>query len=169
MISQGGVLTTLDDRFIKGFTGAGEMTADNAFMQAFHGSFAGILRWEQLNRLWESVRTRGQAGWYIYVVGDHPPASAVSAEALAQFIFELDARLRHEHDEDYCGIVYVDDLLMPSFVKIYDPHHLGAVCGSSAHPPLPGWVLSLIPPADLQAAQAASRAGLHWWKRLLRA
>ena len=40
------------------------------------------------------------------------------------------------------------------------------VVGRSLPPPLPGWVLSRLPPVDLQAAQpTASRR--RWWHKLL--
>ncbi len=32
------------------------------------------------------------------------------------------------------GIVYVDDPVAPSLIKIYDPNNLGSTCGSSADP-----------------------------------
>jgi hypothetical protein len=79
---------------------------------------------------------------------------------------QLDALLRAEHQEDYCGIVYADDPQTPTLVKIYDPHHLGVSCGSSANPPLPGWVMSLLPPVDLPAARAPANNRRRWWRRL---
>ncbi len=82
------------------------------------------------------------------------------------FITELDALLRAEHQEDYCGIVYADDPQAPRLVKIYDPHHLGVSCGSSADPPLPGWVMSLLPPVDLPASRAPTRSRRRWWQRV---
>ena len=85
---------------------------------------------------------------------------------LQRFITEIDALLRREHDEDYCGIVYADDPSAPGMIKIYDPNNLGKVCGYSANPPLPGWVLSRLPPADLQAAQVQPAGRRRWWQRL---
>ena len=71
-----------------------------------------------------------------------------------------------EHEEDYCGIVYADDLQQPSFIKIYDPHNLGVSCGYSENPPLPGWIMSQIAPCDLPAAQALTGTRRRWWQRL---
>ena len=79
---------------------------------------------------------------------------------------ELDKLLRDEHREDYCGIVYADDLKAPSFIKIYDPHNLGVSCGYSDNPPLPGWVMSRIAPLDLAAARVNPKKRQRWWKRL---
>jgi hypothetical protein len=71
-----------------------------------------------------------------------------------------------EHREDYCGIVYADDLRTPTFVKIYDPNNLGVVCGFSDAPPLPGWVMSLIPPVDLPSTRPLPKNRRRWWSRL---
>ena len=75
---------------------------------------------------------------------------------------------RHEeHAEEYCGIVYADSFETPSFVKIYDPGNLGVSCGYSDHPPLPGWILSRLPPSDLNAAAMLPANRKRWWRRLL--
>jgi hypothetical protein len=38
-------------------------------------------------------------------------------------------------------------------------------CGYSDNPPLPGWILSRIAPADLQAAALPGNRR-RWWQRL---
>lgn len=139
---------------------------EQAFLFAFRGSFTSALRWHHLDALWGKVRSRPE-GWYLYAVGETPPAVCASAEDCAKFVAELDALLRSEHQEDYCGIVYADDLAEPSLIKVYDPNNLGVVCGFSANPPLPGWVLSRLPPADLPTAQAPPAGRRRWWRRLL--
>jgi len=63
----------------------------------------------------------------------------------------MDKLLRREHQEDYCGIVYANDLQTPGSIKIYDPNNLGVSCGYNDNPPLPGWIMSRIPPVDLPA------------------
>lgn len=139
---------------------------EEPFLQAFRGSFTSALRWHQLDALWERLRRRADAGWYIYAVGETPPDEASSAERVLSFIEEIDRLLRAEHDEDYCGIVYADDLQDPGFIKIYDPHNLGVSCGYSDNPPLPGWIMSRIPPVDLPAARATPKNRQRWWQRL---
>ncbi|MGD8575764.1 MAG: hypothetical protein PVG13_01630, partial [Thiohalophilus sp.] len=121
--------------------------------------------WPQLDTLWETLREQPKA-WYIYAVGEMPPEKPVDAQQLNTFINEIDALLRQEHDEDYCGIVYVDKPSDPGFIKIYDPNNLGVSCGYSDNPPLPGWVLSLIPPVDLPAALPPPGNRRRWWQRL---
>lgn len=138
--------------------------ATSAYLAAFRGSFTSALRWPQLDDLWQQVRAQPQ-GWFLYAVGEQPPAAPAAPEHLLRFIDEIDQLLRREHDEDYCGIVYADDLVSPTMVKIYDPHNLGVTCGYSDNPPLPGWVLSRLAPVDLEAArQPAGRR--RWWQRL---
>ncbi len=136
------------------------------YRKAFLGSFTSALRWHQLDALWHQLRLQADAGWYIYMPGEPPPQEPVDAPALLGFIDEIDALLRREHDEDYCGIVYSDNPQQPAFIKIYDPNNLGVSCGCSDNPPLPGWVLSRIPPCDLQEAQPVPGNRRRWWRRL---
>lgn len=138
--------------------------SDSDFMSAFRGGFTSALRWPQLDELWQRVRSEPH-GWFVYATGEAPPELPAGVETLLRFIDEIDLLLREEHDEDYCGIVYADDLSTPRMIKIYDPNNLGVTCGYSDNPPLPGWVLSRSRPVDLAAArQPAGRR--RWWQRL---
>ena len=140
--------------------------SEQTYLRAFKGSFTSTLRWHQLDALWSRVRARAGDEWYIYAVGEEPPCEPADASRVQTFLTEIDKLLRSEHKEDYCGIVYADDLEAPSFIKIYDPNNLGVSCGFSENPPLPGWVMSQIPPIDLRATQAAPRNRLRWWQQL---
>ena len=142
------------------------MTEQDPYLQAFRGSFTSALRWHHLDSLWERLRGDADGGWYIYAVGEAPPAEPVTAAEFNHFITEIDNLLRKEHDENYCGIVYADDLQAPSFVKIYDPYNLGVSCGFSDNPPLPGWVLSKLPPVDLPASRHIPKNRKRWWQAL---
>ncbi len=139
---------------------------NDAFLNAFNGGLSNLLRWPQLDALWARLRQQQEGSWYAYAVGETPPSAPLSADELDTFIQEIDILLRREHQEDYCGIVYVDKPESPRLIKIYDPNNLGVVCGFSAAPPLPGWVLSLDPPCDLQKALPPSANRRHWWQRL---
>lgn len=142
------------------------LPATDPFLATYDGPLSGVLRWEQLDRLWERLRADAAGGWYVYAVGEVPPTAPVSADQLLHFVEELDRLLRADHHEDYCGIVYADDREHPGFIKVFDPHNLGAVCGSSAVPPLPGWILSKLPPVDLQVAFPPPGNRRRWWQRL---
>lgn len=135
------------------------------YMTAFRGSFTSALRWHHLDALWAVLRGRLD-GWYVYHVGDTVPDSPLTAEEMGRFIDEIDRLLREEHHEDYCGIVYADSLQDPAMIKIYDPHNLGVTCGYSENPPLPGWVLSRIPPEDLQSTHIVTGRRKRWWQRI---
>ncbi len=137
------------------------------FLDAFRGRFTSALHWTQLDALWARVRARADAGWYLYTVGEPPPCAPADADGVGRFVEDLDRLLRAQHQERLCGIVYADDLDTPRMIKVYDPHNLGVVCGSSDNPPLPGWVLSLLPPVDLPAAQQPSGGRRRWWRRLI--
>ncbi|MCW8945047.1 MAG: hypothetical protein OQL27_09765 [Sedimenticola sp.] len=136
------------------------------FISAFNGSFNSALRWPQLDQLWSALREQSQDDWFIYAIGETPPIMPSSAADVERFIDEMDSFLRREHDEEYCGIVYADDLAHPRFIKIYDPHNLGVSCGFSDNPPLPGWVLSKIAPCDLPSTRVLPNNRRRWWRRI---
>ena len=143
------------------------MTATHPFIQTYRSAFAGILRWPQLDELWETLRHETAKQWYIYAIGETPPSQTSDAEQLDTFLQAIDKLLRSEHEEDYCNIVYIDNRQSPTFIKIYDPNNLGVVCGFSDNPPLPGWILSLQQPIDLQAALPPPGNRRRWWQKLL--
>ncbi len=139
--------------------------ADSAFITTFRGSFTSMLRWPQLDQLWQVLREQNSKCWYIYAVGETPPQNYADSSQLHRFINEIDKLIRQEHQEEYCGIVYADKREDPSFIKIYDPSNLGVSCGFSNNPPLPGWILSLDIPTDLSnLPQAGNRR--RWWQKL---
>lgn len=138
--------------------------AEGAFHRLYTGRLFGLMSWDRLADFWQRIDPA--AGWYLYAVGETPPASASDASTVQAFVAEIDALLRREHEHDYCGIVYADDLQTPGFVKIYDPNDLGVSCGFSTNPPLPGWIMSRVAPEDLKAA-AKPAARRRWWRSLL--
>jgi hypothetical protein len=142
------------------------MSTEHPFLHAFRGTFSGVLRWHQLDALWEQVLADPHSHWYVYAVGEEPPTAPQSTEALRKIVKELDELLRREHDEDYCGIVYADSLQHPTYIKVFDPNNLGSACGSSGNPPLPGWILSHLPPINLPAALPQPNNRRRWWQKL---
>jgi hypothetical protein len=124
------------------------------------------MRWYDLDRFWERLRTQADDSWYIYHVGEAPPDATVDRSQLLNFIDKIDELLRSEHDEDYCGIVYADNLENPEFIKIFDPHNLGVTCGFSEKPPLPGWILSRIQPVELESALYPTKSRQRWWQQI---
>lgn len=136
-------------------------------MHAYRGSFTSALRWHHLADLWERLREPAEDGWYIYAIGETPPAQPSDAQQVLTFIDEIDRLLRTEHNEDYCGIVYADNLNKPGFVKIYDPNNLGVSCGYSDNPPLPGWLLTKIPPYPPDSYNVVPKNRRRWWQRIL--
>lgn len=139
---------------------------ESAFFTAFRGRFVGVLHWEQLDALWMALLTREEHGWYVYHVGEPPPKIPLEIEQLRRVVSGLDTMLRHDHEHDYCGIVYTDSLTEPSFVKVFDPNHLGSSCGFSGETVLPGWILSILPPSDIPAALPPPNNRRRWWQRL---
>lgn len=140
--------------------------AAGPFRTAFSGRFENVLRWHQLELLWEVLERDAGGGWHIYAVGEPPPQQPSDADQVRQFLNEIAALLRREHDEDYCGIVFTDSMQVPTFVKIFDPNNLGVSCGFSDNPPLPGWILSKLVPVDLQSKGLLPGNRRRWWQRL---
>ena len=139
----------------------------DSFLEQFRqGSFTSALRWHNLDDLWQCLRESPADDWYVYAIGSPVPEAPVDHLQLLRFIDEVDALLRQDHQEDYCGIVYADSLQAPSMVKIFDPHNLGVSCGYSDNPPLPGWVLSKLPPLDLVTSQVVPNNRKRWWQKI---
>jgi hypothetical protein len=137
-----------------------------SYLQAFRGSFSNLLKWPDLDAFWQVLDAQADANWFIYAIGEDVPTTPATAKQVRTFIQEIDKLLRQEHEEDYCGIVYVDDKTQPSFIKIYDPNNLGVSCGFSDNPPMPGWVLSLLPPVELNEQTFLPQNRRRWWQRL---
>lgn len=136
------------------------------FERRYNGQLYSVMRWEQLSEFWQRIDPG--AGWYLYAVGQDVPDSPSPPDKVRQFITEIDALLRREHHEDYCAIVYADDHVQPTFVKIYDPNHLGSSCGSSAMKTsiLPGWIMSQVAPCALDAPGFVTGQRKRWWQGL---
>ena len=136
------------------------------YLTAFKGRFSSLMRWPQLDSFWQTVKSQADDSWYVYAVGEAAPETTTQRDQFVNFIDEVDALLRREHDEDYCGIVYADDHDNPTFIKIFDPNNLGVSCGFSENPPLPGWVLSKIQPVDIESALRPPKNRRHWWQKV---
>ncbi|MBZ0105917.1 MAG: hypothetical protein K8H84_09830 [Sulfuricella denitrificans] len=135
------------------------------FKTAFLGTFYSLMSWNQLTDFWGKVDR--EAGWYLYAIGEPVPLEPASGEAVSRFIPEIDALLRRDHKEDYCAIVYADNLEHPSLIKIFDPNNLGSSCGSGKNPPpLPGWVMSILPPTELHPHNIVPAGRKRWWQSL---
>ena len=138
----------------------------NQFVEAFRGRLVGIIEWSQLDEFWNNLKGQVSDNWYVYAIGEDVPTECSTAGETRKFISEIDTLLRKEHKEDYCGIVYTDDPTNPAFVKIFDPNNLGVVCGYSDNPPLPGWIMSTIPPVDLNDNSILPGNRRRWWQKI---
>lgn len=140
--------------------------AESPFQIQFRGSFSSLLSWQQLNDFWQIVAARADQGWYIYALGMDVPQQPRNGADVQRFVLAVDTLLRNDHHEDYCGIVYTDSKTEPTFVKIFDPNFLGASCGSSKNPPLPGWIMSLARPTALSHPRVIPEGRKRWWMNL---
>jgi len=143
-----------------------ENSPTTEFQRLYSGRLWSVLAWDHLTALWQRIDPA--AGWYLVAVGASPaPTVAADAVTVSAFIERIDALLRKEHHESYCGIVYADNLENPCLVKIYDPNNLGSSCGSSKTPHPPGWIMSRLPPDEIVATRAAPGNRKRWWQSLL--
>lgn len=136
------------------------------FMTQFHGPLYGVLLWPQWDELSELLASRSDSNWYVYYVGEPVPTSPLPGEHFLRFLHEIGRLLRRDHQEEYLGIVYADNVEEPAFIKIYDPNNLGAACGSSGRQILPGWIISRAQPVDLRAEFPNPGARRRWWQTL---
>ena len=138
---------------------------DSAAPAAFHarlkGKFAGIMQWQQLDELWGRVK-RGE--WYFYQLGEMLPTIALRGDELARRIDALNELLRQEHDYNYCGIVYADDVENPTLIKVYDPNNMGSSCSCNVTPSPPGWILSTAPPELIENQAPTPNNRKRWWQ-----
>ncbi len=148
------------------------------FQRLYTGRVWSVMQWDQLTAFWQRIDPA--AGWFLQAVGvacprvgipgtksESGPVVAADAATVSTFIERIDALLRADHHESYCGIVYADDLENPSLIKIYDPNNLGSSCGSSKNPPLPGWIMSRAVPEEIVSARPAPANRKRWWQGLL--
>ena len=143
-----------------------DMSIEEVYLAAFRGNFTSTMRWHDLDAFWDVLKAHADDQWYIYAVGEAPPDLVADKGRFLNFIDKIDVLLHKEHDEDYCGIVYVDNKETPEFIKIFDPNNLGVTCGFSENPPLPGWILSRIQPVELETALNPPKNRQRWWQQL---
>jgi len=137
-------------------------------MTQYNEPLTGLMRWPQWDGLMARLNNGNDGGWYVYYVGEEVPEDPLSTQLFEQFMAALNTLLHRDHREDYLGIVFVDNIEEPEFIKIYDPNNLGASCGSIGHRVLPGWVISRCPSVDLQAEFPNPGGRQRWWKSLIK-
>lgn len=144
-----------------------QAATEQTYVTAYRGNFTSMMRWPQLDAFWDTLRAQADDHWYIYAVGEESPKLPAKKADLLTFINEVDTLLHREHDEDYCGIVYADNPEVPGFIKIFDPNNLGIGCGFSERPPLPGWIISRLPPIDLEP-ELYPKNRQRWWQKIFK-
>ncbi len=118
------------------------------YFEQFQGRFLGVMQWEDCHSLLETLSDNPN-DWYFYDTLKAMPSECIDAKDFINNIADIKSILDEEHQERYCGIVYTNDLKNPTFVKIFHPHNLGKVCGSSENPPMPQWLISKEKPMDV--------------------
>ena len=139
----------------------------STFLAQYNGPLTGLMRWPQWDSLTATLINDNNGEWYVYYVGEEVPATTLKSDMFEHFMDAMNTLLHRDHQEDYLGIVYVDDVAVPEFIKIYDPNNLGSSCGSIGYHVLPGWILSRCAPVDLKVEFPNTAGRRRWWKGLL--
>ena len=126
---------------------------DTEFWRRYSGAFKGVLHWQDFDALFARIATVPD-GWYVFDPTQTAPVTKARADELARFLEEARALLDRRRDQSHCGLIYVDDPLDPTFVKLFDPAKLGSSCSVGGAPILPKWVLSQMRPDTLPASEA---------------
>ncbi len=135
---------------------------NDAWQQAFAGSFSGVLRWGQFDALWAALRAR-PGGWYVRRQEGAPCTEPETEAGFLAMLDDTEAELKRLRPADSCGVVYVDDAAAPGFIKIFHPRKMGTGCSCDG-PSLPWLVLSRMAPPVTHAEPP--KPGL--WQKLLR-
>lgn len=136
------------------------------FTEILNNPLHGVMHWDKWDSLCDHIRVSDEP-WFVYSVGHTIPEFPVKDAQLVIALDEIQALLRREHEEDYLGIVFVDNLTSPTLVKIYDPCNLGSSCGSSGRRIPPGWILSRLPPISIDSDMPLPNNRRRWWHDLL--
>jgi len=137
-------------------------STSEAFRARLSGAFIGILQWEGLDALWDKVKV-GQ--WFFYQIGEARPMVPLSGDDLAMRIDALNTLLHHDHDYNYCGIVFADNVETPTLIKVYDPNTLGSSCSCNETPAPARWILSTAQPATIESHVPSPNNRRRWWQR----
>ncbi|GAA0399489.1 hypothetical protein GCM10009133_05360 [Cocleimonas flava] len=136
------------------------------FLALFKSKFYGVLKWHQLDHIWDVVKADSDEEWYIYETDKTVPEKPMLEKDLITYIEKIDLSLRAEHKEDYCGIVYADNLEKPNFIKVFDPKGLGSSCSIAKTPPLPKWTITKSKPQNLQVKDKPENQPKRWLGKL---
>ncbi len=134
------------------------------FIDKFHSRYQGIMHWDNFEDFWAKLKKNSQNWFYYDTKLQHPDKITANIANKLEEIYNI---IKDLHKERYCGLIYVDCLDSPEFVKIFHPQDLGKSCGSSENPPLPRWLISKIAPIDIVKKLNNPDAKKHWIKKIL--
>lgn len=138
---------------------------DTPFWRAYAGRFQGILTWPKFDALWQVLADHPDH-WFVFALHDDvagTPQAPLEPESFRDILGDARDMYVPFRKLSHCGAVYVDDPVSPNFVKVFDPAHMGAVCGGGEADEitLPRWTFSRMrPDAGLSAPPAPARRGL---------
>ncbi len=136
---------------------------DTAFWSTYQGRFSGILNWPDAEAFWASMAA-SNGGWFVFDTEQAAPDKPASAPELTATLAKATALTNTRRDRSHCGAIYVDDILSPTFIKIFDPAAMGSACNISGIPVLPRWIISRIKPDNVPTPPPPEKPSL--FKRL---
>ncbi len=121
---------------------------DTDFWRQFRGRFSGVLKWDDLESLWDALKA-SPADWYVFDPAGEAPSKPLDDAEFLHFLDEAEAVINQRRDRPSCGSVYLDDLAAPTYIKIFDPLKMGTSCSHSSEPIMPHWIISRMEPDTL--------------------
>ncbi len=121
---------------------------DTEYWQRYCGAFSGVLKWQDMEGLWLSLKAAPE-NWYVFDPAAAAPATPLSSSEFITFLDEAEVLINQRRDRSSCGSVYVDAMDEPTYIKIFDPLKMGTSCGGSHDPIMPRWIISRMVPDTL--------------------
>ena len=118
---------------------------DTEFWQRYRGAFSGVLKWQDMENLWATLKITPD-DWYVFDPMTDAPTLPLSSVEFMNFLDEAEVLVNQRRDRPSCGSIYVDELEAPTYIKFFNPLKMGTSCGGSHDPFMPRWIISYLAP-----------------------
>lgn len=127
-----------------------ETLPDTAYWRHYQGRFSSLLNWRDVDAFWVKIAAM-KSDWYVFETGAQIPTEPATNMALSEVLAAAQIMVNTRREMAYSGTIYVDDIEMPTMIKVFDPTNMGSACSCSGERIMPRYILSQIPPDALPA------------------